>query len=115
VVAGEEDGDGSAADDLHGRWEGVRRTKKWWRHLTVDEVDGGSAGTARTRAIGSGGAASDRAVRTSRPVGALWRGSVRGSTAAARSARWRWSSNARAPARTAETDRWDPTVELFLN
>jgi hypothetical protein len=50
VAAGEGDGYSSIADHLHGRWEGVRqsgrRTKQRWRRLTVDEVDGGFAGTA---------------------------------------------------------------------
>jgi hypothetical protein len=45
VAAGE--GDSSTADDLRGRWVGVRRsgrrTKQRWRHLIVDEVDGGFA------------------------------------------------------------------------
>jgi hypothetical protein len=59
--------------------------------------------------------ASDRAIGTGRPVDALWRGHPRGSTAAAHDSRWRWSSDAWAPAQKAETDRWDPTVELFLN
>jgi hypothetical protein len=116
-VGGEEDD--SIADGVHERWEGVRRlgrqTKQQWRCLTMDEVDGGFAGAARTRAVGSGGVASDRAVGTGRPVDVLWHGRVRGSAAAAHGARWRWSSNTWAPTQTIDTDRWDPAAELFLN
>jgi hypothetical protein len=50
MAAGEGDGDSSATEDLRGRWEGVRRsgrrTKQWWRCLTVDEVDDGFMGAA---------------------------------------------------------------------
>jgi hypothetical protein len=50
MAAGEGDGDSSATEDLRGRWEGVRRsgrrTKQWWRCLTVDEVDDGFTGAA---------------------------------------------------------------------
>jgi hypothetical protein len=50
VAAGEGDGDDFVADDLRGKWEGVRwlghRTKQRWRRLTVDEVDGGFTGAA---------------------------------------------------------------------
>jgi hypothetical protein len=74
-----------------------------------------AAWRTQTRAVRSGGAALDRAVETGRPVSALWRGRVRGSAAAARGTRWRWSSDTWAPARKAETDRWDPAAELFLN
>jgi hypothetical protein len=50
VAAGEGDSDGSTANDLGGRWEGVRRSgcrmKQRWRCLTMDEVDGGFTGAA---------------------------------------------------------------------
>jgi hypothetical protein len=70
---------------------------------------------AQTRAVGSGGAALDQAVGAGWSVGALRRGRARGSAAVAHGARWRQSSDAYAPVRKAETDRWDPATELFLN
>jgi hypothetical protein len=53
-----------------------------------------TAWRTRTRTVGSRGATSDRAVRTGPPVGALWRGRMRGSPAAVHGARWRWRSYA---------------------
>jgi hypothetical protein len=73
-----------------------------------------AAWRARTRVIGSR-VRLRTGYQDGRPVGALWRGRTRGSAAAARGASWRWSADAWASARKAETNRWDPTVELFLN
>jgi hypothetical protein len=65
--------------------------------------------------IESGGVASDQVVGTWWPVGALWCGCARGSAAAPHDAKRRWSSDAWAPMRKAETNRWDPMAEIFLN
>jgi hypothetical protein len=69
----------------------------------------------QTRGVRSGGAALDRAIGTGRLVSAFWCGRARGSAAAAHGTRWRRSSDTWAPSRKAETDRWDPAAELFLN
>jgi hypothetical protein len=51
--------------------------------------------------------------RDGRPVGALLRGCTCDSAAAAHGASWRRSADAWAPARKAETDRWDPGQNYF--